>query len=725
MRKYILLIISVLIGVACSAQKYKAVYESIKNMDENEAYQTLEAFSKLKNNCHSASLYKMALIIEHQTASFDPFLQEKAITQNIYTQRLYLNLALHNLDEKVARQDGVYFDSIVPANPKKGPSLQEITDDLNNRISRLNLYNQYFEHNRKTLFLIANKYNNCIELFGEINQRNSKLKDLYFLVDNDLRQQLSDLKTNFDSTIYYLNALQKSLAEYPMLNYKFKYKLNPINIYRMHGLTQANLLAPEIQLWDFSQWIDDFYKTIDNEVGYLYDNVKAYDNLHERYVDMLSKGINDSVPDNYQVPQYLLNKIYKYDFKSMASNLLISQQAQINYLSQLASFQNDTSFFAFGQSLPANNFFSLSIEKKRVSDSLLTDYEKAINDEGIKKYSTIFVDKYKGESGIKQSIQRNINLNKQLFDNKVNAFAHAQIEIPTRDTASRNFLLYKSDTIFAQLLPQTEVKNVGYYIHTKAISSNKQTLVAGSYVSKKNERLGFVAQIDTVKNIVWLQQLKQGVDNRTCLHVAAMNDEIVAIVTSTSKTGAISNTIILLDNAGNVKLTKKLSATEMPRKLLVDDIANQYIVVFGGKSQLPYSMEKNNLDVCCLDANFNVVWQKNLPFVGYLCNVITTNNIYHISGAFTKITGFDNETIDLKDGAGFFDYSIGGEGNWLTDNYYETDVATYPVWVSKIDNTRMEVISVLGAEPQQTSDADVNAQYIQYSFEGDELFKNK
>ena len=41
MKRYIILIISLLFGVSAFSQKYKDVYESLKTMSDNEAYQIL------------------------------------------------------------------------------------------------------------------------------------------------------------------------------------------------------------------------------------------------------------------------------------------------------------------------------------------------------------------------------------------------------------------------------------------------------------------------------------------------------------------------------------------------------------------------------------------------------------------------------------------------------------------------------------------------------------
>ena len=208
MKQYIILIISLLISFPAFSQKYKEVYDNIKKLSDNEAYQELQEYSRQMNNSHSASLYKMALIIERRIEMYDPFLQDRAVNQNLYNAELYFSLAKLHLNEKVARQDSRFFDDVVAANPKKDPNFLEINDAIDNHIRKIKSYKNLFTENRNNLYSAATKYNECIRIYNEINQKNSKLKDLYFLVDDNFEKQLNALKINFDSTLFYLEKLK-------------------------------------------------------------------------------------------------------------------------------------------------------------------------------------------------------------------------------------------------------------------------------------------------------------------------------------------------------------------------------------------------------------------------------------------------------------------------------------------------------------------------------------
>ena len=726
MKRDITLIISLLIGYTSFSQKYKDVYESLTTMSDNEAYQTLQEFSQSKKNAHSASLYKMALIIEKRLDTYDPFLQEKAINQNVYNAELYISLAKLHLDEKVARQDGRYFDDVVPANPKKGPTLEEITESINNHIVKIKNFKEVFTENRTNLYNAATKYNECISIYNEINRKNSKLKDLYFLVDNNLTSQLDALKINFDSTLYYLEKLQISLKKHPMFNYTFNYTLNPIQIYRMHGLTPANFLAQNIELWDFNSWINTFKDVYKNDITYLYKNIDETETLNKKYVSLLTEKNIDGVPENYRVPPYLINKIYKYDYESLANSLLLFQESQINYMYQLSSYRTDTNFFTFGFNYPSNNHFTKALEYRKATDSLLTLLYGNISDEGIKKYSNIFEKKYKGEKGLQEYV-----LNQQTFDNKyfdgaIDDYADHLLKMGSKlNPVNKHFLLYNGDTIFAQIVTAEKLSKKGYFIHSKQDADKNQILLAGTFVGKSGDHSAFVASIDTLHNVKWLKTFKPGEGNRSCLFVTSLNDEIAALVTSTTKTGIIRNFMILLDKAGNQKQTTEIKIKALPRKLLVDDIDNKYVVLFCGTSIKPFVSETCDMHICCLDSKFKTLWNKQLKFDGYTCNILKTDNIYYIIGSFSKMLDLDNDEVNLNGDSGLFIYSIDAEGNWIDGENYKPNRSIYPMWISKCDNTTFEVVSALDNEPQKaTADNKIKASYMRFTFDGKETYNS-
>ena len=212
--------------------------------------------------------------------------------------------------------------------------------------------------------------------------------------------------------------------------------------------------------------------------------------------------------------------------------------------------------------------------------------------------------------------------------------------------------------------------------------------------------------------------------------MSAVNEEVVTIVTSTSKAGNIRNFMILMDKAGNQKQMVEVKVKALPRKLMVDDIDNKYIVLFCGTNPQTFVKETCEMHVCCLDSKFKTLWDKQLKFDGYTCNMIKTDDVYYIFGAFSKMHSLDDEDIDLNGSSGLFVYSIDNSGNWLNGNNYEANRTIYPMWISKCDNTTFEVVSALDSEPRKAAESDedepepVKGAYMRFTFNCEEVFSS-
>ena len=131
-----------------------------------------------------------------------------------------------------------------------------------------------------------------------------------------------------------------------------------------------------------------------------------------------------------------------------------------------------------------------------------------------------------------------------------------------------------------------------------------------------------MASIDTAHNVQWLKVLKNGDGDRTCLLASPINGEVAAVVTSTAKNGVIRNFMVLFDGSGNVKQNVEVRVALLPKKLIVNDISDSYIVAFSGKSNQPFAVEKGELRIVGLDSKFKTLWSKSLNFNGYFVNIL-------------------------------------------------------------------------------------------------------
>lgn len=726
MKKIFLLIFEIMLVLPVFSQnRYGDVYEIAQTLGIYDAYQQFCSFQS-RNNTHANACYQIGVITQGWITEYDPFLQRSAVDKNVKDAQLFLSLAKHFITESSARSDARYYKQVKPEKEGKNPTFVDIIKDIDSRLNEVNEYKAIFDKNSISFQKSVSKYNKCVTIFNDINHKNSRLKDLYFLFDDSLKQQLAQLHENFDSSLFYLNRLQQSLKKTPIGDYKFNYSLNPITIYRLNGLTLSNFLSDSIPLWDFGGWIEGFEKIISTEVDFLYNSTNELNTTHGKYINSLSRLTTNDVPKNYEVSPLILNKMYKYDFNSLAAALLIYQNSQVNYLYDIASFVNDTSILSIRVPNFSNYYFYNILNKKNSTDSLLRFFSKSINTESIRKYDGFFSKNYGGEVGLKKYVAEQTTYNSVALKNVFDRSNRIIINSAIHDSKNCKTILYKNEPIFMELTSSDLIWDKGYFVHASVPRTDKKTLLAGTYVNKGGQKFGFVAVVDTLRNVHWLKTFKQGESARSCVLVNQINDEIVTVMTTkTRKSGAIKNYMYVLDWDGNTKLTKEIKIPAVPRNMIVDDISYSYVLTFKGKERNKYAIETDSLYVCRFDSQLNTTWRKSFMLGGYVENIIRSEQNFYIYGAYQQLTSTLGDSFDIGDTFNAFVGSINETGNWQSFKSFDAPFSYYPLRVAKVDSRMVEMNCIMATPPYDvitSMDHIVGAPYyLQISFNNDVL----
>jgi hypothetical protein len=347
-----------------------------------------------------------------------------------------LGLCLNFFDEKEAKRNGEYYQNVA-ANRDEKRAYETIKGDIEARSADVKEFEEHFIKCLNYLVSATNKYNACNENFNKINEHNSRLNDLYFLADDTLKQNLKNLTLNYDSTLYFLDNLKIELEKYSLKNYKIDYSLAPISVYRLHGLISADLLNKNVLLWDYKSWVNAYEKVLDSEVDFLYKNAEKVQKENFMHINNLLK--NKKSCENYKINPLIINKIYKYDYKSAVAPLLSYQENKIAFLCKNIDFAPQS-----------NRYFYDFLRLKLVADSLLNVTNENTNAETIKKYSDFFEKNYGGFDGFKHYLSSEKTQNDSVWQNSLNRCK----------TQILNFAKNANDTLFSVKLADGTVKIV-------------------------------------------------------------------------------------------------------------------------------------------------------------------------------------------------------------------------------------------------------------------------
>jgi hypothetical protein len=353
----------------------------------------------------------------------------------------------------------------------------------------------------------------------------------------------------------------------------------------------------------------------------------------------------------------------------------------------------------------ANNFARSSsyyfdlIQKKQQLDSSLHLTEARAVPEAIAKYNAFFAANYKGLAGFKTYLEseakNNNNLLRTALDGYKNNVWNALLtdEVRTID--------YRGESLFAAVVLPNRVGKQGYFIHSKTVLANKKVFVAGSYAKSPDEILAFAALLNSeASEVEWLTTFdKRDGKNHGVLTAGADNGlavVVTAIVKNAEGKDELSNYIYLLDGAaGSVKKNVKLPSTSVPRKLLYDDIGETFLLAFKGVAFAPYALSGDPLQLYKLKTDLSTDWTSELSFIGYVSNIIKTNDRFYVYGAYNMLTDAAGQRVSAGDNKiGAFAYTLNPDGKWQALKRFDATFSYYPLWVSKINNEYVDMIAV-------------------------------
>ena len=328
----------------------------------------------------------------------------------------------------------------------------------------------------------------------------------------------------------------------------------------------------------------------------------------------------------------------------------------------------------------------------------------------MKKYRAFFDAHYKGFDGFKSYIKDEAAGNDAFLHGALDIYKNNVLE--ALEAGATDKVEYKNESFYTTLISPAKTGAAGYFIHAKTVLPDKKIFVTGSYINKQAECIAFAALLNGNAAIEWVKLFdKKGGANRGLL--AAQADNGFAVVVTAGNDSETTNYLYLLDPAGNMKKNTKLAAAAIPRKLLYDDINETFLIAFKGNSFLPYDSSGDALQLFRLKADLSDDWKTEMPFTGYVSNIIKTNDQLYIYGAFSALTGAAGNSFAAGDGkTAAFAAIVDANGQRLSEQVFDAPFSYYPLYVSKISNEYVDMIAVKKALPDDSAAKESQSYYL-------------
>ena len=263
-------------------------------------------------------LEKAKLHYNELTGTKNPIRDYNEFQQNIYRTKLYFDNCLqYAQDQNMKPQDYAGL----PIAGKK-PEYSDVERFIRAKLDTVASISTRSETLYQAYFQLVTRYALCRNMFTDFCKHYSCERMAHLLLTDTDRELLGTLQMHADLLTTDIEVLQEALSAYPVTEYTPKFSWAEINLYRLDGLTNTDLLQNRVVLWNYAAWVRQFLDTQKNVYTALYDEIDIEYQIMQRAMTDLQNGKKRKMDYNTT----LLNRIDRIDYQSFMKEFIESAQ---------------------------------------------------------------------------------------------------------------------------------------------------------------------------------------------------------------------------------------------------------------------------------------------------------------------------------------------------------------------------------------------------------------
>ena len=339
----LLLSFSMMSGMA-QKMKYKELYPLIVqgNYQPDHILYKLKEYKVLEPE-QGNQYYQMAKIYYQRLEKFDILKQNNGALQVIDSSLHYYAKARQFIDSKEVKRRKEFYLEFLQTPEGRGsekPSIKIIYSHIDNQTAALTALKQQYKKIHSDFNLAVDNYYAASRIFTRVHNTYSTFKEMCLLADADFLQKISKMNDHFDQSIKYLQSYQDGIKTTKINDYQQQYTLTDIVNYRLHGLTKANFLQNEFELWDYGKWYDDITRFIEEEITPLRELIVSEEKMLNAKVNGITRS-RTPLATEFRIESDVLLLIKKYDPASFLVDLFKYKEAKVNLInSQILPFDS-------------------------------------------------------------------------------------------------------------------------------------------------------------------------------------------------------------------------------------------------------------------------------------------------------------------------------------------------------------------------------------------------
>ncbi|WP_375581203.1 hypothetical protein ABWH96_09415 [Marivirga tractuosa] len=293
------------------------------------------------NNEHPAANIQLALIFEGRYRNAHPISDYDAAITNAERAKLFFGRARDLIDEREVRRNAWYYSNFT--NQFKRNGKPEVEFDSVRLVHEKGLkeadsFLTYMPPIHQNFMKMVEQYDLASKNFVRINGGYNSLKDIYLLYDDKLNKRFDLVKNSYDSTLFYFKKYKETVKDYPPFTLNQQLTFKDIQTYRLDGLViQTDFLVDEIELWDYTAWVNQVQNLIETEIDQLRKDITQIESkLESSFLKMDNWVPNDSI-DVDPIEKKSIYKIRKYDLNSPVANVFQYKDDKLDLINEQKS----------------------------------------------------------------------------------------------------------------------------------------------------------------------------------------------------------------------------------------------------------------------------------------------------------------------------------------------------------------------------------------------------
>ena len=662
MRKNIIIFLALVSSsVFCQRLKYSELVLTFNGMSDEEVRNELKDFMTADNTDPNV-YFRLALIYEKVYKNADPLTDYKlAVSNAAETSSRFLQSAQFVDAKEVSRNNEYYYPFFPNSFDSKGkPAVDfaKVSARIKAGLDSANLYKQKVPAIYYNFTHSVNSYDKAVKLFASISNQYQSIEDLYLLFDEGLDKKLTQLKADYDSSIYYFNQYKALIKDYPIRYHKQTYTVKPVETFRLDGfITWLNFLGDKIEFWDYASWVDAVRKSVSSNILDLRTKLNDAETKLQASISLASSGSPDFKP--YPLSKQLILELNNVDKESAVLSLLHYQNYMQSWLYAIKTFKPDTA------NLERNAVtYSDFIHQNRHADTLIRQVSSEITDLKVAMHKDFIAKFFGSKSAMEKYVTDETGLISKTYQDLAANLRSNILQPPDSSYILRNkenVVKFTTKIVPLKIKPlKTEDLDKGLlFTLFNQKNPDGSAYLAGIHKPDKkiNNAVVFVARVMPDGKVAWLNSFNPKIDTTSAtadanqmLGPAIVTPEGIAFLVRSEhlSNGNKMNTFFYLNDKGEPKVKFTLVDATYPRFLKYLEKLNAFVFILKGVEEKPNFSLKEEVTLLCVNVLKDVMWKKVLPLTGTIVDVNSVTDGLLLAGNFMTINDSRGNEVRTK-----------------------------------------------------------------------------